>query len=236
MARKKKKKAPSAGGDGGGNNGGDGERPGTPMPDQNAQPEVSKEEAGRLFGEALNVMQSAEEVMVDLKGTRIGDKRAKSIAKALEQGAPHLTLLDLSNNTISDAGAAVLVAALKEGKAPKLSLLNLRGNALSKEAREEIRDKLGHRKELMLEMTDPEVTTRPSHHLGGALRIPAAAALAGRRVTCAVAFTLWCLFERSRRKRRRALLTRRTMPFRDRCPQERGSVAQPSPSSTSSRA
>ena len=129
------------------------------MPNDKAAepPGCSKEEAGRLFGEALNLMQSSEECMVDLKACRVGDKRAKSIAKALEQGAPNLTLLDLSNNTISDAGAAVLVTALVEGNAPKLSLLNLRGNDLTPSGREHVREALTGRKEIMLEMSDPEV-------------------------------------------------------------------------------
>ena len=120
--------------------------------------EPSKEEAGKIFGDALNTMQnSAEEVMVDLKHTRIGDKRAKSLIKALEQGAPNLTLLDLSHNTISDVGADLLAGVLADGKAPKLSLLNLTGNpGISSECRDRIEEKLKGRKGLVLELNLPQ--------------------------------------------------------------------------------
>ena len=114
--------------------------------------EPSKEEAGHIFGEALNMINGKEEVMVDLKNTRIGDKRAKSIVKALEQGAPNLTFLDLSHNTISDVQAESLAAVLADGKAPKLSVLNLSANSISVECRERVMTKLKGRKDLVLEL------------------------------------------------------------------------------------
>ena len=101
-------------------------------------------------------MSSSEEVMVDLRGTRIGDKRVKSIAKALEK-ADHLTYLDLSQNTISDSGAELLATALAAGQAPKLSLLNLVSNNLTPACCESLTATLSARKSLVLELFDAPV-------------------------------------------------------------------------------
>ena len=119
---------------------------------------VSKEEAGKLFGEALNVMQSTteEDVMVSLQGARVGDKRVKSIVKALEN-AQNLTVLDLSHNSISDQGADLLGEVLAAGAAPKLTLLNLTGNNISQDCRNRLTDILSPCKSLQLELMTEEL-------------------------------------------------------------------------------
>ena len=131
-AKKKKKKKGGGGGGGGGSNqaggGGAAQQP--------------AEDAQARFQSTLDELKSGDAALLttcDLSQCGFGDKKLRQLLAALRdlKSVCALTSLDLSNNSISDAGATALCAALAsegEALAPQLGALALHGNPIGAEA------------------------------------------------------------------------------------------------------
>ena len=98
------------------------------------------EDAAARFQEALDTLREESCALLHAALARcgLGDKKLRSLVAALRASGAKcgLTELDLSHNSISDAGAVALCAALTAEApiAPRLTLLSLVGNPLGVQA------------------------------------------------------------------------------------------------------
>jgi len=98
---------------------------------------------------------------VNLSNCRIDDKRAKRIAQSLTESAT-VTMLDFSHNAITDQGAQALCQALVEGGAPHLIMLNLQSNNLTDTAQEALITELAVRPKLVVHLSTAPVLQTPN--------------------------------------------------------------------------
>lgn len=167
--KKKKKKKGGGGGGGGGSAGGGGS--------SGALPPL--EDGSARFQSALDALKSVESAASftksDLSQCGFGDKKLRQLLAALRGLGPScvLTSLDLSHNSISDAGATALCTALgsEENVAPQLASLSLNANALSEAAASQCAAALATRPALALVLPEQ---TRPGG--GGRTAVTADAA------------------------------------------------------------
>ncbi|KAL3929073.1 MAG: hypothetical protein SGPRY_002113 [Prymnesium sp.] len=114
---------------------------------------------------ALRNPQGEEEAFwISLSNCGIGDKKARKLAEALKQsGGCSLTSIDLSDNLISDSGAAALTAALQtKAVAPRLLNFSLVGNPLSEDGRQGCETALAARSDLKFILPSPSASANAS--------------------------------------------------------------------------
>ncbi|KAL4421761.1 hypothetical protein ABPG77_009744 [Micractinium sp. CCAP 211/92] len=164
--KKKKKKKRKKGGGSGGAAGGSG---GTQPP---VDPALKKE-SERRFQEAVDQLShnSEDGMWIKLGGCHLADGKMKKLCEALKANTTVISI-DLSDNQLSDEGAKLLAAALRDGRAPDLIDLDLKDNPQIKEAGSTALEELQqHRKTLRVclgasQPSQPPPTQQP----GGPLR------------------------------------------------------------------
>ncbi|KAL4431459.1 hypothetical protein ABPG75_006715 [Micractinium tetrahymenae] len=161
--KKKKKKKKKRKGGGGGAAGGSAQPPVDP---------AARKEGERRFQEAVDHLShnSEDGMWVKLGGCHLADGKLKKLCEALKANTTVISI-DLSDNHLTDEGAKLLAAALRDGRAPDLIDLDLKDNPQIKDegssALEELQQ---HRKTLRVYLGASQPPPPPKQQPGGPLR------------------------------------------------------------------